>query len=258
MKYHFRNVTLLITHYNRSQSLERLLKSFQQQFCTFDDVVVSDDGSAAEHLDKIKSLQQEFSFRLITAPKNRGLGNNINKGQDAVRTPYTLYVQEDFEPIRGAAAHLADALEIMEQHPDFDIARLYAYLKYPYLRPFAKGFSVMLYKPWYLDYMKVFNYSDHPHLRRSNFLEKFGRYRENAPGDRTEYGMCVTFIRRKGKGIFYENFQSLFRHQNTEEEPSTVTRNSRQRSKNLFIRFARHTYRTLKYNYDIHISRQGR
>ena len=27
-----------------------------------------------------------------------GLGNNINKGQDAVKTPLTLYVQEDFTP----------------------------------------------------------------------------------------------------------------------------------------------------------------
>src|SRR5215217_1207972 len=97
-EYQFDDVTLLITHYNRSQSLEQLLKSFAVLHCKFEDIVVSDDGSKPEHIDYLHTLQRQFEFRLITTPKNRGLGNNINKGQDAVQTPLTLYVQEDFTP----------------------------------------------------------------------------------------------------------------------------------------------------------------
>src|SRR5581483_2813921 len=97
-QYSFPGVTLLITVYNRSRSLERLLAAFKQLHCRFDDIVVSDDGSSPEHISRIKALQSVYPFRLITAPKNGGLGQNINKGQDAISTPYTLYVQEDFVP----------------------------------------------------------------------------------------------------------------------------------------------------------------
>ena len=97
-EYFFGEVTLLITHYNRSQSLEQLLLSFEALNCRFGDVVASDDGSKPEHIDYLLQLQKKHDFRLITTPENRGLGNNINKGQDAVHTPLTLYVQEDFTP----------------------------------------------------------------------------------------------------------------------------------------------------------------
>ena len=97
----FNKITLLVTHYNRSQSLERLLQSFADQQIVFGDIVVSDDGSKPEHLERLKLDEKKFGFRLITAAKNAGLGNNINKGQDAVKTPYTLYVQEDFDPFPG-------------------------------------------------------------------------------------------------------------------------------------------------------------
>src|SRR5690554_1095320 len=93
----FEDVTLLITHYNRSRSLERLLRAFQDLGFQFGGIVVSDDGSRPEHLERLHLLKEAFNFNLVTTPKNRGLGNNINKGQDAVTTPYTLYVQEDFE-----------------------------------------------------------------------------------------------------------------------------------------------------------------
>ena len=80
----FNNVSLLITHYNRSRSLERLLKTFSNQHIHFGEIIVSDDGSKQEHLDLIHYLQQQYHFRLVTTPVNKGLGNNINKGQDAV------------------------------------------------------------------------------------------------------------------------------------------------------------------------------
>ncbi len=106
----FSTVTLLITHYNRSKSLERLLSAFKQWDCVFGDVVVSDDGSKPEHIEYLEALQQKYPFRLVKTPVNKGLGNNINKGQDAVTTPYTLYVQEDFIPTDLFRERLAGAL----------------------------------------------------------------------------------------------------------------------------------------------------
>src|SRR5690349_8284605 len=107
---YFQDVTLLITHYNRSSSLERLLKTFRNFNCKFDEIVVSDDASKPQHQEKLKWLASEFNFRLILASTNKGFPNNMNKGQDAVKTTYTLYVQEDFEPLPGCVSHLLDAL----------------------------------------------------------------------------------------------------------------------------------------------------
>ena len=168
----FSDVTLLVTHYNRSRSLERLLQSFRNLGISFGGIVVSDDGSKPEHLDYLKSLSTSMSFRLVTTEKNKGLGNNINKGQDAVTTPYTLYVQEDFDPMPVFPEHFADGLEIINQRPDVDIVRFFAYSKYPYLKPLGKGFSEMLFNVWKFGYKKFYAYSDHPHLRRTTFLPK--------------------------------------------------------------------------------------
>ncbi|PSR56655.1 glycosyl transferase family 2 [Adhaeribacter arboris] len=255
--YFFEGITLLITHYNRSHSLERLLRTFKEQNCSFQDIVVSDDGSKIEHLTKLKDLQAILPFRLITTEKNQGLGHNINKGQDAVNTPYTLYIQEDFVPKPIFNRSLQNALSFMAEKKELDMVRFYAYFKYPFLKPYKNGFSEMLFSPWpwYWGYQKFYYYSDHPHLRRSNFLEKFGRYPEGLKGDVTEYRMMMSFIQKKGQGLFYDNFQSLFDQQNSSAEPSTMKRNYWRESEQPLVTVARHFYRHLKFNVDFHFSR---
>ncbi|EOR94984.1 hypothetical protein ADIARSV_1855 [Arcticibacter svalbardensis MN12-7] len=251
MTYIFSEVTLLITHYNRSSSLERLLKSFQTLNCIFKDVVISDDCSSADHQKYLKKIQKELPFRLITTPMNKGLGNNLNKGQDAVLTPFTLYVQEDFVPTEIFPIHFKDALDIMKERSDFDIIRFYAYSPYPYLKDFGKGYSEMIIKPWYTNSNKIYYYSDHPHLRRSDFFKKVGRYTEGIKGDRTEYRMCISFIQNKGKGLFYNEFKTLFTQENSEAEPSSMSRKSWTTSKNPLIFAIRYAYRQVRYNFDL-------
>src|SRR4051812_14628106 len=119
-EFYFPGVTLLITHYCRSASLRRLLLGFNALNCRFEEIVVSDDASKAEHLDKLKAMQPEFGFRLVTTAKNGGFPANLNRGQDAVKTPYTLYVQEDFEVKETFPARLRDALQFMNEDKDLD------------------------------------------------------------------------------------------------------------------------------------------
>jgi len=247
---HFGNVTLLVTHYNRSRSLERLLQSFKKLGISFGAIVVSDDGSEPSHLDYLKLLQEGLDFRLITTEKNKGLGNNINKGQDAVTTAYTLYVQEDFDPMPAFAGHFADGLTIIDERKDIDLVRFYAYTNYPYLQPVGNGFSLMLFAIWKPGYRKFYAYSDHPHLRRSNFLQKFGRYAEGKKVEKTEYMMMMSFLRKKGKAVIYKNIHELFEQKNSPAEPSTVRRNFFRESQGWIITGMRHLYRHLKFNFD--------
>lgn len=249
-EYFFGEVTLLITHYNRSQSLEQLLLSFEALNCRFGDVVVSDDGSKPGHIDYLLQLQKKHEFRLITTPQNRGLGNNINKGQDAVQTPLTLYVQEDFTPAAIFPESFTHALDIMREKPLTDMVRFYAYFEYPYLRDPRHGYYEMDFKVWKPGYRKFYAYSDHPHLRRSNFFEKFGRYAEGQKGDVTEYRMMMSFLKNNGKAYFYKDFTGLFVQKNSEAEPSTMKRTSWRESNNFVLTQIRHLYRHLKFNFD--------
>ncbi len=250
----YASVSLLITHYNRSKSLARLLDSIKQTGINFAEIVVSDDRSKPEHLNYLNALKEQYGFSLLTAPINRGLANNLNKGQLHIKTPYTLYVQEDFVPLAGFKQAFDDALDLMEEDLSIDIARFYAYGNYPYMKPYKRNFLSMHYKPWYTDTNKIYQYSDHPHLRRSTFLNKFGLYVEGIKSDKTEYRMCISFIKKEGKGIFYRDYKALFSQENSSDEPSTVKREAWRQSNNFFISVVRKLYRQIKYNYDIHIS----
>lgn len=246
----FKNVALLITNYNRSQSLEKLLKSFKDLNVSFGQIVVSDDGSAEEHILRLKPLCDEYGATLVLAEKNSGLGNNINKGQNAVVKPYTLYVQEDFKPKAGAIQAIEDGLDFMSNDAELDIVRFYAYRLYPYLVPLKKGFSLMNFKLSHKGYWKFHAYSDHPHLRRSSFLDKFGAYPEGYNPEQTEYRMVMSFLQKKGKGLFYVKHKDLFDHSNNEDEPSTLKRNNLRRSDNFAISIVRDIYRNIKFNKD--------
>jgi glycosyltransferase involved in cell wall biosynthesis len=242
--YHFDEVTLLVTHYNRSASLERLLLTFKTLGCSFAAIVVSDDGSQSAHQLKLKELQTIHDFDLITTPINKGLGNNINKGQDAVKTPYTLYIQEDFVPKPSFVPHFSDALDIMKNDNAIDTVRFYAYFKYPYTKPYKKGFSEMIFHRsiLYSNHLKFYCYSDHPHLRRSNFFEKFGRYAEGIKGDLTEFDMALSFIKNKGKGLLYDDITGIIDQSNSTTEPSTMQRSNWRESNNLLAQIARSVY----------------
>jgi len=248
--FHFAGVTLLVTHYNRSGSLARLLDTFRGLGCSFEDTVISDDGSHAEHLQRVEELQKEYGFRLITGPVNKGLGHNLNKGQDAVKTPFTLYVQEDFVPLAAFPPRLTHALGLMRERPGLDITRFYAYFRYPYLKAESGGFSSMRFKLWYPGYRKFYMYSDHPHLRRCDFTKKFGRYAEGVKGDITEYRMMMSFLQKKGRGLFYDDFKSLFDQRNDAAEPSTMKRNYWRESGHFLVSGLRHFYRHVKFNLD--------
>lgn len=243
----FDDISLMITHYNRSKSLERLLSELKKANCSFHSIIVADDTSAPEHVDYIRGLQKEYDFELLTGPVNKGLGNNLNKGQDAVTTPYTLYIQEDFVPLEGFRTHLKNGLSLLKEYGDFDMVRFYAYSKYPYLKSYRDGFSEMLFKWWYPGLDKFAYYSDHPHLRRSTFFQKFGRYKEGVSGDKTEFSMMMSFLKHGGKAFFYEQHKSVLDQVNSASEPSTMTltRDKWRNSEDFFIRNLRTLYRYL-------------
>lgn len=224
MRSSYPEVSLLITHYNRSHSLEKLLSAMKGLGLFFGETIVSDDGSTPYHVDRLHTLARRYHIRIVTTEKNRGLGHNINKGQSAVDTPYVLYVQEDFRPTDAFPMAFNDAFDIMERDGQIDLINFYAYKRYPYTRLYGQGFSEKIFRPmpWYANHRKFNVYSDQPHLRRLNFPSRFGQYAEGVNSDRTERLMELSFIKNKGKALVYDDHSRLFVQENTVAEPSTA------------------------------------
>lgn len=244
----FDKVTLLITHYNRSKSLQHLFIRFAEEELHFEEIIVSDDGSNEVHLSRLKELQQQYAFTLITSSVNKGLGHNINKGQLSASKPFTLYVQEDFEPTAKFGAVLKQAVELIDQEP-WDLIRFYSFpwAPFPLLQNYKFGFSEMKFKglltSW--NHLKFRMYSDHPHLRRSTFLDKFGPYLEGTTGDTTEYDMCMRFLSKGGKALIYEQ-NDLFLHEHHAFEPNTIKRKKWKLSNSPCIKLLRYLYLVVK------------
>ncbi|WP_028297291.1 glycosyltransferase family 2 protein [Olivibacter sitiensis] len=252
--HHFPEVALLITHYNRPKSLSRLLQLFVNYGISFGEIIVSDDHSDPGNLAELLRLQKTFQYQLITSEVNRGLADNINKGQRAVSLPYTLYIQEDFVPKVDFATNFRDGLSCMIADDSIDIIRYYGYFPYPYTKVYDGSFLEMRFKWYYYGYMKFYQYSDMPHLRKSSFLEKFGLYTAGNNSDATEYAMCLSFLKKKGRGLIYKKINSNFDHANNDEEPSTADfRSSWKTSSNVFVRSLRWLYlqlKTCKFHWD--------
>lgn len=127
---------------------------------------------------------------------------------------------ELFLPTDVFPAGLRAALEIMESRRDVDMVRLFAAVKYPHLKPYKLGFSEMIFRLASPGSGKFFYYSDCPHLRRSNFFKKFGRYAEGVKQVKGEKYMAMAFLQARGLA-FQPDENNLFVHENTEDEPST-------------------------------------
>lgn len=219
-------------------------------------MIISDDGSKAEHVIYLLQLRRQYGFRLLTTPANCEKGSDINLGQDATTLPFTLYLQEDFEPTSNFVPYFTNALTMMEHDEKWDIARLYSSVAYPYTKPLGEGFSEMKFHhaPWYTNHNKFYMYTDEPHLRRSNFLQKFGRYSEAVPRTESEYRMAVSFIKKKGKGLFCDNHTMLFTERKERTELYANDNNKIIKKRKNVIAFVQAVYlkiRLLKCTFDL-------
>lgn len=248
--YNFPQISLLITHYNRTNSLERLLTTFNDLNCHFGEIVISDDFSDDNHISRLQELSKIFNFNIILSTKNNGLAANINKGQKKTTKLLTLYLQEDFIP----SSKFPSVLERTQSfflESNIDIVRFSSNFNYPYLSDSKlEGFSKMKFNLFNSGYSKFYFYSDHPHLRRSDFLDKFGEYPVGFSGDRAEYIFMIKFLQKKGTGLFYNDYNSLFEHQNDDIESSTMQRSYLSSTSNPIVMVIRNLYRHFKFNFN--------
>ena len=90
-------LSVIVPCYNEEGSVRTFLTELAAQarwFSSFEIIVVDDasrDGSAAI----IQSLAETIPLRVITHPRNRGLGAAVRTGYDAARLPWVTYLPAD-------------------------------------------------------------------------------------------------------------------------------------------------------------------
>jgi len=176
------DISVLFITYNRSDLLEIAFQSIRERMDFGSlrvEYVVSDDASNTSHHSKILSMPFD---KFVIAEKNRGLGNNQNKGIAATSGRYILQIQDDFEFI-GDKVLIFTALGILEADHDVGIIQLNNETPdVPHeVRCLENGTKYLIYENDGIPRLRgtaTRAYSDRPHLKRREFCEDIGPYRE--------------------------------------------------------------------------------
>ncbi len=171
-------VSVVFITYNRSHTLVAAVETFLA--CTDYprerlELIVADDGSDASTLEIIDALPFDVrSYGKI----NKGLGANSNMGIRAASGPYILFLQDDWIVVRRHS-YLKECVAILESHKDVGIVliRDWGEAKISEQRVIGRtNFGILSNES-----PSIRTYSDNPHLKRKNFHDVVGWYREGVP-----------------------------------------------------------------------------
>lgn len=247
-------VSVIFITYKRLDLLTRTYEAFRS-ICTYPklEYILCDDGSPRALQKKMRELQ--FDTYLF-AEKNKGLGNNQNKGIVAAKGEYLLQLQDDWL-CHGPGDFIQGALEVFAKKPDIGLIRLWNHKGFniPYdLYQTADGRRVRIYESVY-DHLPSerhdYVYSDRPHIKRRSFHEKLGYYREDIFMNDMEIEFCERFEKQTEiKGATIEEYAETFEHIGTEQtfNRSQKRANLRDRlEKHWFLRYPWNAYVALRY-----------
>jgi len=186
------DVSVLFITYNRSDLLEIAFRSIRERMDFGNlrvEFVVSDDASDPAHLPRVRSLP--FDKHLLSKA-NQGLGANTNKGIAVTTGRYILQIQDDFEFV-GARTLLFTALQILQSDRDVGIVQLTNETPgVPHeARCLDDGTQYLVFENDGIPQLRDCSarpYSDRPHLKRRQFCEDVGPYRERVPMTDVELG----------------------------------------------------------------------
>ncbi|MEP5253962.1 MAG: glycosyltransferase family 2 protein [Winogradskyella arenosi] len=183
-------LSILITHYNRSEALQQCVTAAHNVSWPMPyEVVVSDDGSNRQHVNAIKQIPK---IKLVLAESNQGLAANINKGIQACTGTYLLYCQEDFLIKKEIECILPELFSLLD-NKSLDMIRLRANYQFPKLNALEKHVYSIPKFSFKNFYYNAFQYSDNLFMTTPDFFIKNKLYLEHTSGDygETEYAIRI-------------------------------------------------------------------
>jgi len=90
-------LTIIVIHRNNINNLINFFKSLGKELCLKNEVIVIDNKSTPENLQKIKELKGEYFFKLIDSNFNLGFGSACNLGMRLANNSYFLLCNDDIQ-----------------------------------------------------------------------------------------------------------------------------------------------------------------
>lgn len=105
-------IDVIIPFFNQHALLARCLKSLELSACRELEVVLVDDGSAAEETERVRALCGRLTLpvRLVSHAENRGYKESIHTGLAACGHPHVILLNSDTVLTPGFADRLVDVL----------------------------------------------------------------------------------------------------------------------------------------------------
>lgn len=188
-------ISILITHFNRFESLLICLHSFKSLSLRNVEFVVSDDGSEPSVQNKLKNNKVDT---LILNDINTGLSSNLNRGIRACKGSYILYCQEDYIPKAELSFYILQAINIIKSGKA-DMCRLKANYNFPHLIPLNSDYNLIPKFSWKNFYYNTFQYSDNPFITRSDFFNDYGFFLDNVSGPYGENEYAIRIMKSRAK-----------------------------------------------------------
>jgi len=190
-------ISILITHYNRPEVLEKCISSLRKLAWGSIpiEIVVSDDASKEITQRFIKKLPID---KLIISPVNKGLTSNINTGIRNCSGKYILYCQEDFIPKMELVERLPEIIKVLDSGMA-DMVRLKANYKFPKLLKLTENIKLIPKFSWQNFYLNTFQYSDHPFIVNKSFFNTYGYYLENTSGAYGENEYAIRIMKSNAR-----------------------------------------------------------
>ncbi len=139
------SASVIISVYNRFDYLELLLAGFERQTFKQFEVIIADDGSGNEFINKLKNISDSFSFPILHLwQEDKGFRKNkiLNKSITASTADYLIFIDGDCIPHR----------EFVKEHLNHKMKNVcYTGRRVNLSEKFTKQLSPVLVKEGYLE-----------------------------------------------------------------------------------------------------------
>lgn len=174
-------ISVVFVTYNRPHTLVAAFESFLALTDYPRDrleLIVADDGSDLDAQDFVRRM--DFDIHAL-APRNRGLGANMNQGLRAASGELILVLQDDWLCV-GPSDYLRRCASLLRAYPDIGIVLVRDWGDHATKeRRASAGGDAIVLSPRDESGAPARVYTDNPHLKRRDFHEAVGSYAEGVP-----------------------------------------------------------------------------
>ncbi len=176
------SISVVVITYNRIQTLRETVNFFLQNVdypIEKIELVISDDGSDTNVLEQIRTLPFQ---KLVEAHKRKGLSANANRGLNAASHEIILQIQDDWK-LGSSGANLTQLVQILLDNPEIGLILLNQHpnKNLPYATRTISGHDLRIFHNQpekRLSKVGDHAYSDWPHIKTRQFVNRIGPYDE--------------------------------------------------------------------------------